>query len=163
MLQNAYLLAKIGADTAENERFFAENLPRTGNYPTGPPPCGPAVHGVDGPGPLPGRAHGHGADREGADGGGSPISKIGNIIICKFLQIFSRLVLGCIKTKFRKKICVWQHFSSSTRFAHFCTAAISKFEQKIGLKNQQFSWNVQHLFCKCCKICKILSNFKNCS
>ena len=31
---------------------------------------GPAVHGVDGPGPLPGRAHGHGADREGADGGG---------------------------------------------------------------------------------------------
>ena len=27
MLQNAYLLAKIGADTAENERHFAENLP----------------------------------------------------------------------------------------------------------------------------------------
>ena len=25
MLQNAYLLAKIGADTAENERNFAEN------------------------------------------------------------------------------------------------------------------------------------------
>ena len=42
------MLAKIGADTAENERFFAENLPRTGNYPTGPPPGGPAVHGVDG-------------------------------------------------------------------------------------------------------------------
>ena len=29
MLQNAYLLAKIGADTAENERNFAENLPTT--------------------------------------------------------------------------------------------------------------------------------------
>ena len=26
MLQNAYLLAKIGADTAENERNFAEHL-----------------------------------------------------------------------------------------------------------------------------------------
>ena len=26
MLQNAYLLAKIGADTAENERKFAENF-----------------------------------------------------------------------------------------------------------------------------------------
>ena len=26
MLQNAYLLAKIGADTAENERTFAKNL-----------------------------------------------------------------------------------------------------------------------------------------
>ena len=28
MLQNVYLLAKIGADTAENERHFAENLQR---------------------------------------------------------------------------------------------------------------------------------------
>ena len=36
MLQNAYLLSKIGADTAENERNFAENLPKIGNYPTGP-------------------------------------------------------------------------------------------------------------------------------
>jgi hypothetical protein len=27
MLQNAYFLAKIGADTAENEQHFAENLP----------------------------------------------------------------------------------------------------------------------------------------
>ena len=34
MLQNAYLLAKIGADTAENERNFAEILPTTDNYPT---------------------------------------------------------------------------------------------------------------------------------
>ena len=35
MLQNAYLLAKIGADTAENDQNFAEILPKTGNYPTG--------------------------------------------------------------------------------------------------------------------------------
>ena len=35
MLQNAYLLAKIGADTAENERNFAENSPKIANYPTG--------------------------------------------------------------------------------------------------------------------------------
>ena len=40
MLQNAYFLAKIGADTAENERNFAENLPKIGNYPTGPLPVG---------------------------------------------------------------------------------------------------------------------------
>ena len=32
MLQNAYLLAKIGADTAENEQHFAEISPKTGNY-----------------------------------------------------------------------------------------------------------------------------------
>ena len=36
MLQNAYFLAKIGADTAEHEQHFAEILPKTGNYPTGP-------------------------------------------------------------------------------------------------------------------------------
>ena len=37
MLQNACLFAKVGADTAENEQHFAEILPKTGNYPTGPP------------------------------------------------------------------------------------------------------------------------------
>ena len=36
MLQNAYFHAKIGANTAENEQHFAEILPKTGNYPTGP-------------------------------------------------------------------------------------------------------------------------------
>ena len=36
MLQKAYLLAKIGADTAENEEHFAKNLRKTDNYPTGP-------------------------------------------------------------------------------------------------------------------------------
>ena len=35
MLQNAYFLAKIGGDTAENEQHFAEILPKTSNYPTG--------------------------------------------------------------------------------------------------------------------------------
>ena len=39
MLQNAYLLAKIGADTAENERNFARILPeKIGSYPTPPRP-----------------------------------------------------------------------------------------------------------------------------
>ena len=34
MLQNAYLLAEIGVDTAEDERNFAEICPKIGNYPT---------------------------------------------------------------------------------------------------------------------------------
>ena len=44
MLQNAYLLAKIGADTAENEQHFAENLPigRRVAEPD-PPPPGPTA------------------------------------------------------------------------------------------------------------------------
>ena len=43
MLQNAYLLAKIGADTAENERIFAENLPKIGNSRDGRRPRAPPV------------------------------------------------------------------------------------------------------------------------
>ena len=41
MLQNAYFLAKIGADTAENEQHFAENLPtgRRGPEVGAPPPA----------------------------------------------------------------------------------------------------------------------------
>ena len=35
MLQNAYFLAKIGVDAADNELKFADNLPRIGNYPAG--------------------------------------------------------------------------------------------------------------------------------
>ena len=36
MPQNAYFLAKIGADTAENEQHLAEILLKTGDYLTGP-------------------------------------------------------------------------------------------------------------------------------
>ena len=38
MLQNAYLLADIGTNTAENERIFFEILPKIGNYTTDPLP-----------------------------------------------------------------------------------------------------------------------------
>ena len=48
MLKNAYLLAKIGADTAENERNFAENLPKIGNRP-GPLQVVVAVEAVEAP------------------------------------------------------------------------------------------------------------------
>ena len=41
MLKNAYLVAKIGADTAEDEQNFAEILPKIGNYPPGPLPSPP--------------------------------------------------------------------------------------------------------------------------
>ena len=63
----------------------------------------------------------------------------------KILQIFGGLVLGCIKTKFCKKICVRQHFSSSTRFASFCTAAISKFSQKSVWKFSNFPWKFSNI------------------
>ena len=50
MLQNAYLLAKVGADTAENEQHFAEILPTTSNYPTGSPANTPAATAASGRG-----------------------------------------------------------------------------------------------------------------
>ena len=53
MLQNAYFLAKIGADTAENEQHFAEIVPKTGNYHTGPVAADSAA---ERPPPAPGRA-----------------------------------------------------------------------------------------------------------
>ena len=47
MLQNAYFLAKIGADTAENERNFAEILPKIcRKLATTPPSCGDADEGA---------------------------------------------------------------------------------------------------------------------
>ena len=52
MLQNAYLLTKIGADTAENKRNSAEILPKICNYPTGPLPVQREV--------PPPRRHAHG-------------------------------------------------------------------------------------------------------
>ena len=47
MLQNAYLLAKIGADTAENERNCADNLPKIGSYPTTDYPTERAARGEE--------------------------------------------------------------------------------------------------------------------
>ena len=105
MLQNAYFLAKIGADTAENEQHFAEILPKTGNYPERRAAARGALQGL-----LPelGAAC---RDRSG----GLELLLVGAYVfsnselywqICKIWQIFSGLVPGCIKTKFCKKICV---------------------------------------------------------
>ena len=51
MLKNAYSLAKIGADTAENERNFAEILPKIGlraaRAPEPGPPSGRGTLGGD--------------------------------------------------------------------------------------------------------------------
>ena len=43
---------------------------------------------------------------------------------------FERLVLGCIDSSDSDQILIFSGFSRSTRFAYFCTAQISKFQQK---------------------------------
>ena len=45
MLQNAYFLAKIGADTAENEQHFAENFAKNWQLPYGSARRGAAHRG----------------------------------------------------------------------------------------------------------------------
>ena len=104
-----------------------------------------------------GRRAGHAPSGRPRAPGWAKLAKLGKFKIYKIsriLQFFGGLVLGCIKMKLCKKICVWQHFSSSTRFAYLCTAAISKFSKKIGLKNQQFSWNFSKIFANVAKIAK---------
>ena len=59
MLKNVYLLAKIGADTAENEQHFAEILPigrRVADH--GPQPRPPRRAGAPGPARAAPRASG---------------------------------------------------------------------------------------------------------
>ena len=51
MLQNAYFLAKIGADTAENDRNFAENLQRRGRRSSARGRGRPGEHGLLARGP----------------------------------------------------------------------------------------------------------------
>ena len=43
MLQNAYLLAKISADTAENEQHFAENFKFYQNFAVSVGGCDPVI------------------------------------------------------------------------------------------------------------------------
>ena len=125
MLKNAYLLAKIGADTAENDRHFVKNwqlITLRVRYPTDAKPPTADEQAL--------RAA---AQAEAEVAYMDAVTVFGVLLacwqffLCKILQLFSGLVLGCIKTKFCKKICVRQYFSSSTRFASFRTAANSKF------------------------------------
>ena len=88
MLQNAYFLAKIGADTAENEQHFAEILPAARYIPA---PSGAGVRHVERRHPmLVGLAKlaalSQPSPPEAAGTGGN----------------FRGLVLGCIEAKFCK-------------------------------------------------------------
>ena len=58
---------------------------------------------------------------------------------------FSELVLLCIEADFCTQIRIFQHFSRSTRFSHFCTAFICK----IRFKHRS----------KFCKNCRFFRNF----
>ena len=105
MLQNEYLLPKIGFDTAENEPArlwqicqasaeFANEL----HIPAVPPTRRCMQSEID---VAEGISRQITVHRAVLPTGTSYFAKIG-----KILPIFGGLVLGCIKTKFCKKICV---------------------------------------------------------
>ena len=94
MLQNAYLLAKIGADTAENERKFAEHLPKVCQK------CTTATQdalekaragGADGLGRADGQRVDravHVAQRGGFEGWSVDQTFDGSHTFCKYFQLF---------------------------------------------------------------------------
>ena len=95
MLSNAYFLAKISADTAENEQHFAEILPKIGNYPTGS--CQLPDRRPAGSAPAPAR------QEVRAAAGWRALPMTAALLDRANL---TGLVLGCIEAKFCKKICV---------------------------------------------------------
>ena len=56
---------------------------------------------------------------------------------------FSELVLLCIEADFCTQIRIFQHFSRSTRFSHFCTASICKIRFKRRSNFCKICWNFE--------------------
>ena len=115
MLQNAYFLAKIGADTAENERNFAEILPKIVNYlkhPRGRPkdrvPRGGRRGGRGGGRLLPRRRARAGGRCAGVNRAfrvrGLGLAKLANLaIFCKFCRFLAGSFSAISKRNFARK------------------------------------------------------------
>ena len=155
MLQNAYFLAKIGADTAENERNFAENLPKIGNYPTGPGPCSRTANTVpflpDAGAPpdlgavlalwrlLPRPRRIAKAPMLGVRV--SKISKIGKfcIFFAKFCKFLAGSFSAVSKRNFARRYAFDSIFQALQDLHTFAPLQSQNFSKKIYLKNQHFS------------------------
>ena len=184
MLQNAYFLAKNGADTTENEQHFAEILPKTGNYPapTSKTRCPHPTSGSRCPHPrrpAMGMVH----VSSGRDGGfgryAAPaaipdgmIPRAVFILVERFdIEAYSDfsakclkcigLVLFCINAKFCMKIIQnirWKALGEIYKICIFCTAAISKFSQKNRFEKTAIFVKFQQ---KKLQMSQNLPNFKN--
>ena len=132
MLQNAHLLAKIGANTAENERNFAKNWQLRGDgdeaLDLGELVADLEVRRLERDGLL--EALLRHVLVEGAPGG-SVIAMRSVIIIMRSVHgeraNFTRPVLGCIEANFCNQMLILQYFSRYTRFANRCSASKSRF------------------------------------
>ena len=87
MLQNAYFLAKIGADTAENEQHFAEFLPTDALWPRSPgAPPRLAARRARG---------GRGRPARSARGAGAPARTSAVILQCKLFDFAMEIAACC--------------------------------------------------------------------
>ena len=144
MLQNAYFLAKIGADTAENEQHFAEILPKTGGRRPSRGAAGCRAARRD----RRGRRRGPGNERvrPAATTYVCKISKISNfsfLFFANFFQNFaifwrarSRLYQNEILARKYAFDSIFQALQDLHPFAPLQSQKFRK--KKIGLKNQQF-------------------------
>ena len=123
MLQNEYLAAKIGVDTAENEpskvsRKWGLAMGRQGSW-----------EGLHLARLRPLRQREPRRDRRRGLRGPASWS-------IHDTSLFPRLVLGWINADFGHQIVIFQHFS---RFPHFCTARNSKFWRKLSKISRNLS------------------------
>ena len=146
MLKNAYLLAKIGAGTVKNERHFPENLPKIGNYPTGSciavkRPCS-VRRTLMVTASLSGEPRSQRGEVQATLQGTRDCQSLRGRRRClsaKFCKFLAGSFSAVSKRKFARKHAFDSIFQALQDLHPFCTAAISKFSQKIGLKKQQFS------------------------
>ena len=128
MLQNDYLVAKIGVDTAENEPYVKSDVTRAMD----PWSCHLLLFFC-----MHVRRE-ESWERRGFGAAWTPraprplVEKFDTELFSDFSaksSNFRRLVLGCINADFCVQILILQRFSRSTRFSHLCTARNSKSSQ----------------------------------
>ena len=159
MLQNAYFLAKIGADTAENEQHFAEILPKTGNYPTGPPgrrrrseePRSQTPQALSAP-----RQLAWAAAAWQVRGRGLGSAKLANF--AKFCKFLAGSFSAVSERNFARKYAFDSTFQALQDVHTFAPLQTQHVSQKIDLKHQQLSYNFSnYCFANCAKS----ANFAN--
>ena len=104
MLQNAYLIAKIGADTAENEHHFAEILP-----------IGRRVAEGEAGGPRRGERAGQPALEPCDPSHGYAARRCSRYLLDRICQNVDKMlaVLGCIGADICNKLFILQHISNA--------------------------------------------------
>ena len=91
--------------------------------------------------------------------GATYVAKLGEL--SKISEFLAGSFSAVSKRNFARKYTFDSIFQDLQDLHPFAPLQSQNFRKKISLKKQQFSWNFSKKNCKCRKICKMLSNFKN--